>query len=87
MTRPGGLKFRRQHAIAGFIVDFYCVKAELVIEVDGPIHEQQHEEDAERQPILEALGLSVLRFTNDQVLDDLGYVLSTIEKHIEPQPK
>jgi very-short-patch-repair endonuclease len=84
-TRPGRLKFRRQHAIEGFIVDFYCVKASLVIEVDGPIHEQQREEDAERQSVLETLGLTVLRFAKDEVLDDLGYVLSTIEKHIEPQ--
>jgi very-short-patch-repair endonuclease len=84
-TRLGGLKFRRQHAIAGFIVDFYCVKASLVIEVDGPIHERQREEDAQRQSVLEALGLTVFRFTNDEVLDDLGNVLSTIEKHVESQ--
>jgi very-short-patch-repair endonuclease len=62
------------------------VKASLVIEVDGPIHEQQHEEDAERQSILEALGLRVLRFTNEQVLDDLSYVLTIIKRHVEPQP-
>jgi very-short-patch-repair endonuclease len=86
LTRPGRLKFRRQHAIAGFIVDFYSVKASLVIEVDGPIHQQQREEDAQRQSVLEGLGLTVLRFTNDEVLDDLEYVLSTIEKHGQPQP-
>jgi very-short-patch-repair endonuclease len=59
------------------------VKASLVIEVDGPIHEQQHVEDAERQSILEALGLTVLRFTNDEVLNDFMGVLATIEKHVE----
>jgi very-short-patch-repair endonuclease len=84
-TRPCGFKFRRQHAIESFIVDFYCVKANLVIEVDGPIHERQREEDAQRQSVLESPDLTVLRFTNDEVLDDLGNVLSTIEKHVESQ--
>ena len=63
-----GLKFRRQHAIDRYIVDFYCPEARLVIEVDGPIHRYTQDEDAQRQIKLEEHGLRVLRFTNDQVL-------------------
>ena len=57
-----GLKFRRQHPIERFIVDFHCTEARLVIEVDGPIHHYSREEDAIRQELLEALGLRVVRF-------------------------
>ncbi len=70
-----GLKFRRQHAIERFVVDFYCAEAELVIEVDGPIHDYTPDEDAIRQQYLESLGLRVVRFTNDGVLTNLGTVL------------
>jgi very-short-patch-repair endonuclease len=64
----GKAKFRRQHPIGSYIVDFYCDAAKLVIEVDGPIHLGQQERDADRQAYLEMLGLTVLRFTNDDVL-------------------
>ncbi len=77
----GGLKFRRQHGIERFIVDFYCAEMRLVIEVDGPIHEYTQEEDAVRQQFLESQGLRVLRFTNDEVLNDLPSVLARIEPH------
>jgi very-short-patch-repair endonuclease len=73
-----GLKFRRQHPIDRFIVDFYCVEAALVIEVDGPIHEYSPEQDAVRQEFLESLGLWVLRFTNERVMDDLDGVVAEI---------
>ena len=55
--RPGGFKFRRQYAIDRFIVDFYCVKAQLVIEVDGPIHEYKRESDSVREEHLKTRGL------------------------------
>lgn len=74
-----GLKFRRQHAIGPFIVDFYCVKASLVIEVDGPIHATRRSADEERQTYLESSGLRVLRFSNDDVLESLPSVLEQIE--------
>jgi very-short-patch-repair endonuclease len=61
-----------------YIVDFYCVVARLVIELDGPIHDQQHENDYERQKNLEALGLKVLRFKNEELISDLTTVLNTI---------
>lgn len=73
-----GAKFRRQHAIERFIVDFYCSAARLVIEVDGSIHDYTPEEDAARQAYLESLGLRVVRFSNVQVRDEINYVLRTI---------
>jgi very-short-patch-repair endonuclease len=78
-------KFRRQHAIERFIVDFYCASARLVVEVDGPIHDYTPEEDALRQEYLEGLGLRVIRFTNDTVLYQIDVVLQQIEAtlHVE----
>ncbi len=73
-----GYQFRRQHTIERFIVDFYCAKARLVIEVDGPIHDYTPQEDAVRQAFLESRGLRVLRFSNADVLDDIESVLETI---------
>jgi very-short-patch-repair endonuclease len=72
-----GLKFRRQHSIDRFIVDFYCAEACLVIEIDGPAHAEPNA-DADRQHTLESLGLRVLRFSNDDVLSDPDAVLARI---------
>jgi|SRR5690606_4283333 len=77
-------KFRRQRAIERFIVDFYCDAANLVIEVDGEIHQYTAEEDRLRQDYLEALGLRVLRFSNDEVLNNLDAVLEQIAEVLEP---
>jgi very-short-patch-repair endonuclease len=85
--RTFNVKFRRQHAIERFIVDFYCAEAHLIIEVDGSIHEYTQEHDALRQTFLESLGLRVLRFTNDEVLLGTNAVLERIgEVLIEPHP-
>ncbi len=73
-----GYKFRRQHSIDRFIVDFFCREAALIIEIDGPIHEKQVEADQERQEILTQMSFHFLRFTNDQVLYHLDDVLNTI---------
>ena len=73
-----GFRFRRQHALGQFIVDFYCARARLVIEVDGPVHQYVSDQDRVRQDFLERLGLQVLRFTNDQVAGDLQNVLAAI---------
>ena len=54
-----GVRFRRQQVIAGFIVDFYCHKAALVVEVDGDIHDLQQEEDARREKVLREAGLRI----------------------------
>ena len=76
--RLSNLKFRRQHAFGRFIVDFYCYSAQLVIEIDGPIHGGQLLQDVEREKILEHKGLRVLRFSNDDVLDKPEDVLARI---------
>ncbi len=78
-TRPAGLKFRRQHSISTYIVDFYSVSARLAIEVDGSSHDGHEEDDAWRQGELESLGISLLRFTNEEVLYDTEAVLKQIE--------
>jgi very-short-patch-repair endonuclease len=77
-----GLHFRRQQIIAGFIVDFYCHKAALVIEVDGDIHDLQQEEDARREKALSGLGLRVLRFKNDEVIRELSMVVGKIKEFV-----
>lgn len=76
--RLDGYKFRRQHAIDRFIVDFYCRERRLIVEVDGPIHQYTGEEDAIRQAFLESLGYRVLRFTNAEVMTDMESVLAQI---------
>ena len=73
-----GFHFRRQQVIDGFIADFYCHAAGLVVEVDGPIHDAQAEYDAARDRVFAARGLRVLRVRNEQVLADLGGVLEII---------
>ncbi|MDJ0743575.1 MAG: DUF559 domain-containing protein [Xenococcaceae cyanobacterium MO_167.B27] len=78
-----GLKFRRQQIIEGFIVDFYCHSLGLVIEVDGKIHDRQIENDRKRDKILSAKNLYVLRFTNEQVAENIESVLKAITETIE----
>jgi very-short-patch-repair endonuclease len=73
------LHFRRQQIIVGFIADFYCHAAGLVIELDGGIHQRQAGYDAERDKILTARGLRVMRFKNEEVLRDLKGVLARIQ--------
>jgi very-short-patch-repair endonuclease len=63
-----GVRFRRQQVIQGFIVDFYCHKAGLVVEVDGDIHDLQKEEDERREKALREMGLRIVRFRNDEVV-------------------
>ena len=75
-----GVHFRRQQVIEGFIVDFYCHKAALVIEVDGDIHDLQQEDDARREMVLGELGLRIVRFGNDEVAKSLYTVVGNIRK-------
>ncbi|MBD2777942.1 endonuclease domain-containing protein [Iningainema tapete] len=81
-----GFKFRRQHAIDRFIVDFYCGEAQLVVEVDGEIHDYTQEQDAIRQEFLESLGLRVVRFRNEEVLNLIDGVLEEIAQTLQPTP-
>ncbi|WP_455598098.1 endonuclease domain-containing protein [Acinetobacter pecorum] len=74
------LKFRRQHVIAPYIVDFYCHEIGLVIELDGSQHgtDETKEYDAERTKFLEALGLTVVRYWNHDVLRRMDVVLEDL---------
>lgn len=74
-----GLRFRRQHPIDFFIVDFYCHKARLVIEIDGEIHKSKVEYDDGRSAEIEKFGIKVIRFTNDDIVDNIEAVIRMIE--------
>ena len=78
------LKFYRQRPIDHYIVDFFCPKLRLVIEVDGDTHftEDAQEYDQIRSEILQGYGLKVLRFTNDEVLHNFAAVCSAIEENL-----
>lgn len=73
-----GVRFRRQQVIQGFIVDFYCHRAGLVVEVDGDIHDLQQDEDARREKVLTEMGLSMVRFRNDEVVRNMSAVIDKI---------
>lgn len=75
-----GLRFRRQHPVGRFILDFFCSEYKLVIELDGSVHNEQLEYDTDRTKELQGYGYRVLRFDNKKVLDDLNSVLDTIHK-------
>jgi very-short-patch-repair endonuclease len=78
--RLRGLKFRAQHALDRFVLDFYCASARLVVEVDGAVHDQQVERDNARTAALEAHGLRVVRFRNEEIMTNLqGVLLRIIE--------
>jgi very-short-patch-repair endonuclease len=77
-------KFRRQHPINIFIVDFYCHEYKLIIEVDGEIHnsDENREYDEGRAYELERYGLKIFRFTNDQVTFNIDFVVKQIQEVI-----
>ena len=76
-----GYKFRRQHPIGQCIADFYCHEKKLVVEIDGGYHnvETQSERDEQRTLELEKLGIKVLRFKNEEILDNMNGVLEKIK--------
>ena len=79
------IRFKRQHPVLYFIADFYCHKAKIIIEVDGGYHDipEQYLYDRNRENELNELGLKVVRFTNEEVLNSIEKVLRTIEKEIK----
>jgi very-short-patch-repair endonuclease len=79
-----GCKFRRQYSIDVFVIDFYAPQLKLAIEIDGESHtgEQAQDYDAERQMFLESKGTRFLRFTNQQVMENLDQVIETIGRII-----
>ena len=74
-----GVSFRRQHAIGRYITDFCSPKKKLVIELDGSQHLEQAEYDAERTHYLESQGYTVIRFWNNQVLNEIESVIRAID--------
>jgi very-short-patch-repair endonuclease len=82
--RLRGLKFRRQHPLGPFIVDYYCPEYRLVVEVDGDIHDFQAADDMERTYQLETRGLKVIRFRNAQIETDINAVLTAIQQACSP---
>jgi very-short-patch-repair endonuclease len=77
-----GYDFHRQKPILEYIVDFFCNKLQLVIEVDGSSHDDKFLYDAKRQQEMEALGIQFLRFTDKEVKSDMDNVLMAIEQFI-----
>lgn len=75
-----GLKFRRQHPVDKFIADFYCHEKKLIIELDGGIHDsiKQQEADAARTCELNQLGITVVRFRNEEVIENIDHVIKRI---------
>ena len=74
-----GLRFRRQPPIDIFIADFYCHEARLVIEIDGEIHEEQIEYDDGREAEIEKYDIKVIRFTNDEIMNEMESVINKIK--------
>lgn len=79
------LKFRRQHPVDIFILDFYCHEKRLAVEVDGGIHKspEQKEWDENRTFVLNEFGIRVLRFSNDEVIDSIGKVLEAMKEFLD----
>ena len=85
----GGWKFRRQYWIGNYIVDFVCVEKKLIIELDGGQHAIQVEQDDQRSEFLKGKGYQVIRFWNNEVLQEGEAVLNVILSHLNnpsPQP-
>jgi very-short-patch-repair endonuclease len=85
----GGFKFRRQHPIANFIADFFCLECNLIVEVDGDYHNEREQKkyDEGRTSELGKLNIKVIRFANREVLENLDFVLKEIANHLKsPHP-
>jgi len=73
-----GLKFRRQHVIEGFVLDFYCPEIKLGIEVDGGIHLKRKDYDELRREVIESEGITIVRITNKELLDRKRSILEKL---------
>ena len=80
-----GVKFRRQHVIYDYIADFVCLEKNLIIEVDGGNHfvDAQMEKDKIRTVLIGQMGFSILRFTNEEILNEIEKVIARIKELIE----
>ncbi|MEK7195156.1 MAG: DUF559 domain-containing protein [Patescibacteria group bacterium] len=75
-----GYRFRRQHSIGGYILDFYCFKARLIIEIDGKPHDFQKEYDSNRDEYFKILKYETIRIRNEEIKNNLTDVLDRIKK-------
>jgi very-short-patch-repair endonuclease len=78
-----GVRFRRQHPISRYIVDFYCHAAKLVIELDGKIHLAKKEQNIERTKEIENLGIQLIRFNNEEVEKNCDTVAAAITEKVK----
>lgn len=81
-----GLKFRRQHPVGNYILDFACIDAKLAIEVDGGQHNDMSINDGQRTAWLETQGWKVLRFWNNEILQNIEGVLAEVLNALHPHP-
>lgn len=81
-----GLKFRRQFSVRGYILDFYCPTVKLAIELDGGIHKFKTKYDKHRDQYLEAMEIKTIRFTNDQITNDLQNIIKKISEYLSSPP-
>jgi very-short-patch-repair endonuclease len=84
-----GFRFRRQHPISDFIVDFFCYDSMLVIEIDGDVHDEvyQNERDIQRTRLMRNLGIREIRFRNEEVLYHIDHVISEIKDELSKAKK
>lgn len=80
-----GKKFRRQHALDNYILDFYCHECKLAVELDGAIHDEKmnRQYDEARTSVLSDFGITVIRFRNEEVINEVEKVLGKIEQLLE----
>ena len=81
--RPQGFKFRRQHPFKDYVLDFFCYRAKLVIELDGQHHKSNLEYDSDRTSIIESYGLKVIRFENDEIDNSFDNVKEKLMKFLK----
>ena len=83
----GGWKFRRQHRVGPYVLDFVCLEAGLAVELDGAQHALQADHDARRTEYLSRLGLRVLRYWDNQALSETSAVLEDVLRNLGPSPQ
>ena len=79
-----GYKFRRQYSVGRYVIDFYCTTARIGVEIDGDSHftKEQKKYDAIRSEYVGALGIKILRYTNEEIMNNLNGVLEDISTHL-----
>jgi very-short-patch-repair endonuclease len=77
-----GVRFKAQHPIERFIADFYCHQSKLVVEIDGKIHQYQKEYDQGREAEMNKYDIKIIRFTNDEVINDIDQIIEKIKLNL-----